>query len=98
MPLLKVDLQEGFSGRTIVLLLNDKEVYRGAPKTRQQIGLADSRSFELPSQNLKLKVVTESGVSKDIELELSRDMYVGVSLSPDGEPVIRSSTEPFGYL
>lgn len=38
-PMLKVDLQEEFSDATIVLLLNGKEIYRGTPKTRLQIGL-----------------------------------------------------------
>lgn len=99
MPLLKVDLREGFSGQTVVVLLNGDEVYRGAPKTRQQIGLADSRSFELPPQHLTLKVVTPlSGASASTELDLSQDLYVGVTLSPDGAISLHPSLEPFGYV
>jgi hypothetical protein len=64
-PMLKVDLQEGFSGETVVLLLDGKEIYRGTPTTRLQIGLADSRSFDPPPQHLTLEVTTPlSGVSQ----------------------------------
>lgn len=99
MPMLKVDLQEGFAGETVVLLLNGSEVYRGAPKTRTQIGLAESLSFDLPPQRLTLEVIMPlSGVSASLDLNLFQDLYVGVTLSPDGVLSLRSSLEPFGYV
>ncbi|MCC6341020.1 MAG: hypothetical protein IT166_02410 [Bryobacterales bacterium] len=99
MPVLKVDLQEGFSGETVVLLLNGSEVYRGTPKTRTQIGFADTRSFDLPSPQATLEVSTpRSGASISTVLDLSRDLYAGVSLAPDGSIVIHPSSEPFGYV
>lgn len=98
MPILRVDLQEVFSGETIVLLLNGKEVYRGTPKTRMQIGLADSLSFDLPKQHLTLEAgMPLTGVSKSLDLNLLQDMYVGVALSRDGGISLRSSPEPFKY-
>jgi hypothetical protein len=99
MPMLKVDLQEGFSGETVVLLLNGNEVYRGTPKTRMQIGLADSRSFNLPPQHLTLKVaIPLSGVSETLDLDLTQDLFVGGTLSSDGVISLRLSSEPFGYV
>ena len=99
MPTLKVDLQEGFSGETVIVRLNGREVYRGAPKTRMQIGLADSRSFDLPPQPLTLEVATPlTGVSTSLELGMVQNVCVGVTLSPDGAISLRSSLEPFGYL
>jgi hypothetical protein len=99
MPTLKIDLQEGFSGEPVVVLLNGKEVYRGTPKTRTQIGLADSKSFDLPSQQLKLEVATPlSGVSESLDVDLFQDTYVGVTLSSDGAIALRLSLEPFGYV
>lgn len=99
MPTLKVDLQEGFSGETVVLRLNGKEVYRGSPKTRMQIGLADSQSFDLPAQPLTLEVVLPlSGVSKSVDVDLLQGLYVGVTLSSDGVISLHSSLEPFGYV
>jgi hypothetical protein len=99
MPTLKVDLQEGFSGETTVVFLNGTEVYRGKPKTRMQIGLADSRSFDLPAQNVALQVaMPDSGASQTLEFNLSQDAYVGVTLTEDGEISLRTSLEPFGYV
>ena len=98
MPTLKVDLQEGFSGETVVLRLNGQEVYRQAVKTRTQIGLADSRSFDLPPQHLKLEAaLPQSSVSEALELDLSQDMYVGVTLSSHDVLSLHASSEPFGY-
>lgn len=99
MPTLKVDLQELFSGETVVLRLNGKEVYRGTPKTRQQIGLAESKLFELPEQHLTLEAaVPLSGLSKSIDIDLSENLYVGVSLSPGEGISLNTSAQPFGYL
>jgi len=96
---LKVDLQEGFSGETVVILLNGREVYRNVAKTRTQIGLADSRSFDLPPQHLTLEVtIPLSGVSESLDLDLLQDAYVGVTVLSDGAISLRSSSEPFGYL
>lgn len=97
MPILKIDLQEVFSGETVLLRLNEREVYRGAPRTRMQIGLAESRSFDLPAQHLTLKAeIPSSGAFAAIELDLSRDLYVGVTLS-EGRMSLRSSSEDFKY-
>jgi hypothetical protein len=99
MATLKVDLQEGFSGEKAVLRINGKEVYSGTPRTRMQIGLAESRSFDLPPKRVKLQFhLPESGTSKDIVLDLAQDRYVGISLSTTGEVSIHNSAEPFGYL
>jgi len=98
-PVLKVDLQEGFSGETIVLRINGEEAYRGTPRTRTQIGLADTRSFELPGRQHTLEVeIPGSGVAKSLILELNQDLYVGVTLREGGEISSRISLEPFGYL
>ena len=99
MPTLKVDLQEGFSGETIELRLDGKEIYRGKPITRTQIGLAESQSFDLPPRHLRLEIANPaSGVIKGIDLDLFQDFYVGVTLSPNGTFILRSSLQPFGYV
>jgi len=94
MPVLKVDLQEGFTGETVVLRLNGDEVYRGAPKTRMQIGLAVSKSFDLPPQHLELEVTTPlSGASESLELDLFQDSFVKVNLLPDGKIDLKAVKE-----
>jgi hypothetical protein len=99
MPTLKIDLQDDFAGETVVLRLNGNEVYRGAPRTRRQIGLAESRSFIVPAQHITVEVaIPQSGVSKSLDLDVFRDMYVGVKFSPEKELLLHSSSEPFGYV
>jgi hypothetical protein len=99
MPTLKIDLQEGFSGKSAVLRINGNEVYRGAPRTRTQIGLAESRSFDLPRQKVTIQLeLPESGKSQDTVLNLDQDQYVGISLAANGEISFILAAEPFGYL
>ncbi len=99
MPKLTVDLQEGFTGEPVTVLVNGKELYRGTPKTRQQIGFAESRSFDLPSERHSLTVaMPSSGLSKSMDLDLHQDVWVGVVLSPEKSFLLRTATTPFGYL
>ncbi len=98
-PKLTVDLQEGFTGEPVTVLVNGKELYRGTPKTRQQIGFAESRSFDLQSEHLSLTVaMPTSGLSKSMDLDLRQDVWVGVNFSPEKSIVLRTASTPFGYL
>ncbi|HET9217493.1 MAG TPA: hypothetical protein VFR18_10960, partial [Terriglobia bacterium] len=98
MPTLKIDLQEGFSGKSAVLRINGKEVYRGTPRTRTQIGLAESRSFDLPRQKIAIQLeLPESNKSQETALNLDQDQYVGISLTTTGEISFNLAAEPFGY-
>ena len=99
MPTLKIDLQEGFSGKSAVLRINGKEVYRGTPRTRTQIGLAESRSFDLPRQKVAIQLeLPESNKSQETALNLDQDQYVGISLTTTGEISFNLAAEPFGYV
>ncbi len=99
MPKLTVDLQEGFTGEPVTVLVDGKELYRGTPKTRQQIGLAESRSFDLPTHRLTLTVaLPSSDLSGSMEVDLREDVWVGVVLSPEKQIQLRSAPTPFGYL
>jgi hypothetical protein len=99
MPTLKIDLQEGFSGKSAVLRINGNEVYRGTPRTRMQIGLAESRSFDLPRQQVTIQLdLPESGKSQNTVVNLDQDQYVGISLGASGEISFNLAAEPFGYV
>ena len=99
MPTLKIDLQEGFSGKSAVLRINGNEVYRGTPRTRMQIGLAESRSFDLPRQKVTIQLeLPDSGKSRDTVLNLDHDQYLGISLSASDEISFKLTAEPFGYV
>ena len=99
MPLLRIDIQEGFTGETAVLRINGTEVYRAAPKTRTQIGLADTRNFDFPPQQLELEFeMPDTGASETLVLSLDRACYVGVNLDQEKRVSFKNSPEPFGYL
>ena len=99
MPLLRIDFQEGFTGDTAVVRINGSEVYRAAPKTRMQIGLADTRNFDFPPQQLEIEFeMPDTGASETLRLSLDRACYLGVSLDQGKRITFKNSREPFGYL
>ena len=98
MPLLHVDLQEGFAGEHVVVTVNGHEHFRkDGVRTRTQIGLADSFELTLPAGPARIEV-TARGATRQIDVALSADLYIGVSISPDGTIVDRQSTQAFGYV
>ncbi|MGH9674631.1 MAG: hypothetical protein ACRD44_15740 [Bryobacteraceae bacterium] len=94
-----IDLQEGFAGNPVVLRIDGQEVYRASPKTRMQIGLADSRTFDLPPQEHVIEFeMPETGASRTLTVNLVQDRYLGVSVEQDKSVSLKDSLEPFGYL
>ena len=97
MPLLHVDLQEGFLGEAVVASVNGRELFRkDGVRTRTQIGLADSFELVLPPGPIAI-TLTARGETHDISASLSTDTYIGVSLTPEGRIVHKQSTHAFGY-
>jgi hypothetical protein len=102
MSTLHVALQEGFQGDTVIVRLGGAEVYRRAGvKTRMQIGLADSFELDAPPPGpAELQVeVPSRNTTATVPLEVpdSGELYVGVSVAPDGRIDCRSGEEPFRY-
>jgi hypothetical protein len=98
MPLLHVALQEGFGGEPVAVSVNDRELFRKDDvRTRTQIGRADSFELTVPAGDARIGV-TARGTTTQIPVSLSADLYVGVSLTPEGTIVHKQSTEPFGYV
>jgi hypothetical protein len=99
MPTLGIDFQDGFTGETAVLRVDGKEIYRGQPRTRTQIGRADTRIFELPAQSVTLEFeLAAKNARKSLSVDLSRDQYIGINLDPSGSVSFRTSSTPFGYV
>jgi hypothetical protein len=101
MPLIHVAFQEGFQNDTVVVQLDGAEVYRRAGlKTRMQIGLAET--FELDAApgptELRIEVLTQNAdVRIPIEVPAVGDLYVGVSVTPDGVVSHKVTNQPFRY-
>lgn len=100
MPLLHIALQDGFIGDTVVVFVNGKEEYRKSPvNTRFQIGLADTFELNVAAGTIHVKVsLPLKNVSESSDLQVSADIYFGVSLSAEGKLICDTSDRPFGYL
>jgi len=97
---LRIDLQEGFAGDTVIVLLDGKELFQEANlRTRLQIGLAKSIAAEADQAlaNIEIRLV-EREVSAAFVVDTSQPAFVGVSVEPGGGLAHRVSREPFGYV
>lgn len=100
MILLHVALQDGFANDTVVVRLDDQEIYRkDGVSTRTQISRADAFDFESPSPQATVKVdLPARDLSSSIPVDLSRTPFLGVSITPEGEISHKLQSEPFGYV
>jgi len=97
--LLHIALQDGFREDTVRIEAAGREIYRKQGVTsKTQIGYADSVEVELAAPTeLKIQVETRHA-SQTCSLPPHGPIYVGVSLTSEGQFDIRFSREPFGYL
>ena len=98
MGILSVDLQEGFSDDTVVLHLNGEEVYRQEHvATMRILGLADSFTTNIEEGPATLDIAVETqGIARTVPLDVTGDIYLGVSLvAGDLETFV--SSEALGY-
>lgn len=100
MALLHIALQEGFFDDSVIIRANQQEIFQHqAVKTRNQIGLAEWVEVNLPEGSITLEVsIPSRGVAQSIPLQLSGNLYLGISLTPEGKLDYQISNEAFGYL
>jgi len=99
MALFHIAFQEGFTDDTVVVRVNEGEVFRkDNVKTRTQIGYADSFEVTIEEGSVKVEVLLPlKNLSEIFVLQVSTAVYMGISID-DGRIVYRISQEPFGYL
>lgn len=96
---LHIALEDGFTGDDVIVRVDGHEVVRPQVQTRWQIGLADS--FELESDDRSCHVEVEvpaRGAATALDVEADDEIWLGVSISADGDLTPRVSPEPFGYV
>ena len=98
MPRLHIALQEGFAGDPVSISVDGHEIYRkDSVRTRTQIGLADSIETTHDKGSATIEIhARDSGAT--IMPTLDGDLFLAVSLAPDGRIVHRSSAQPFRYM
>jgi len=93
-----LDLREGFEADDVtVRAAGAADIELHAVKTRMQIGLA--RSLTLPDDTARIEIeLPRRGVRAAIELLPGRPVWVGASLSRDGQRLeVKQQLEPFHY-
>jgi hypothetical protein len=95
-----IDLQDGFKDDTVVISAGGRELVREqAVSTRFQIGKAKSLRVALPEGQITLTVeVPTQNRRATVPLDTTRPVFVGVSLTTEGELEVRTQAQPFGYL
>ena len=96
---LYIDFQEGFLDDTVVLKVNNEEVFnKKHVSTSPLLGLAESLTTDIESGYIIIEVnVPTKGIGQTMVLEIMADIYMGISIIND---VIRYEVkkEPFGYM
>lgn len=98
MAILSIDFQSGFINDTIVLLVNDEEVFhKEHVNTKLLLGLADSFKTEIETGLVSIEIhVLTKDIKKALVLEVLEDKYIGISIVNSMVDYIVTD-EPFGY-
>lgn len=98
--LLHIALQEGFHHDDVRVLVDAREALANTDvTTRRQTGYAASVDIDVTRSPVVVEVVLRTrGVTQRNSVSVDRPTYVGVSLTPEGTLVWKTSYEPFGYL
>ena len=95
-----VDLREGFLDDEVVISEGQKELFRAHGITTRS--LSGSARFvrltlEAGSKTLRIAVPTRA-LERDLTIDLSAPLFLGVSISPKDTLELRVSRVPFGYI
>jgi hypothetical protein len=97
--LLKVDLQDGFSGDLVIIKIGEMKVFRREDvTTKLMLGYAGSLTLEVPEGQVNIDVsVPTRKLSNAISIDTSKPTYLGLSIE-NGEIRCSLSEEPFAYF
>jgi hypothetical protein len=99
MTTLCIALQDGFEGELVVVKVDGKEVFKhDHVKTKHQIGKAASFEVDVKEGPARVEVsLPLKGLAKIIDLKVSGDVFLGVSLTENNKIKHNVSSEPFRY-
>ncbi|MEA2684960.1 MAG: hypothetical protein QOE93_155 [Actinomycetota bacterium] len=100
MAQLHVALEEGFSGDDVTVRVAGKKAFEAKKlRTRLQVGLAGS--FDVEVADGHVDIVLELPKRKIVHrhrVTVAGPTFVGISLDETHDVVLRTSSEPFGYV
>lgn len=99
MATLTIDFQDGFSGDTVVVRIDGREIFNSADvNTDYSIGRADSVALEVTKGTVDVDISVPSRQSSGhLTIDVSRTPYLGVSIVDDSIE-FRPSDEMFSYF
>ena len=99
MPVLHIDLQEGFDRDAVQVRVNGQQVFdKDTISTRMQIGLADRIQTDVPAGTTNVEVVVPTKhTSTVIPIQIDSEIYLGVSIE-ERSIVHRINNSPFHYM
>jgi hypothetical protein len=100
MPVNRIDLQEGFTGDTVTVRVNGKEIFHEAGvKTRLQSGFARIIPLESAHEAAAIEIrLAERKLAGKFDIDAPGSVCVGVSVDPGGKFSHKVSAQPFGYV
>lgn len=98
MAVLHIDFQDGFTGDTVAIQIDGKEVLRQENlKTKRVLGRAGSSKIEVPEGSINVEInVPSKNIVHTIPLQIAGETYLGVSIQKDKLDYVVSK-KPFGY-
>lgn len=94
-----IALLDGFEGDPVAVKVNGREVFKqDSVKTKHQIGKAASFEVDVKDGPARIEVSLPSkDLAKTINLKVSGDAFLGVSLTENNKIAHKVSSEPFRY-
>ncbi|MDQ3283739.1 MAG: hypothetical protein M3Q69_20245 [Acidobacteriota bacterium] len=98
MATLGIDFQDGFENDEVLVRIGGEErFHRSGVTTKRVLGLAAHTKFALPDSAASVEIaVPTRGLARQIEVELARDTYLGISIT-SGDIVVITRHQRFGY-
>lgn len=98
MSTLHVEFQEGWTGEAVDLIVDGEVRYHGSPRTRTQIGFAESVSIDAnETEGLQLEFSDGSRIGVR-EPGPGGELWLGLSKEEDGTVRVVEQPSPFGYV
>jgi len=99
MSTLCIALLDGFEGDPVLVRVNGREVFKqDSVKTKRQIGKAASFEVNVKDGPANVEVsLPLKDLAKTIDLKVSGDVFLGVSVTENNKIKHNLSSEPFRY-
>lgn len=98
MTTVHVEFQEGWTGEPVDVLVGAEVRYHGSPRTRTQIGFAESVSIEA-DETAGIRLQLPDGTQTELRRsDPSEDVWLGLSKEDDGSLRVVEQPSPFGYV